>query len=357
MLKLSHSAVSRYQTCPKSYKYHYIDKLRPKFTSSALLFGSALDHAINALLKDEGKDPKEVFDYNWRFAFINKNKEYLPKCRKVVYSQKEFDGELLLQEDLIELNQLCNPIAPLEHYKVLSNKRSAIGFNLLTAEEKEFYNFANWLCLRRKGHVMINSYKKEIHHLIKRVISVQEYIEIENEVGDKVIGYVDLVAELQDGRVVIFDLKTSSIDYEEDAVLTSPQLTLYVFCIGEKYNTRKAGYIVLKKQIKKNKIKICSSCSFDGTGSRHKTCNNEIAGKRCGADWNETIRPTADVQLIVDEVPQQAEDLVMENFNFIRHGIQHNMFHRNLNSCMQAWGPCPYRDLCWKNIKTDLVQE
>ena len=61
--KLSHSSANIFQDCPKKWEFWYKDRLRPKVQSAALLFGSALDGAITAILKDPSKDPKEVFGY------------------------------------------------------------------------------------------------------------------------------------------------------------------------------------------------------------------------------------------------------------------------------------------------------
>jgi hypothetical protein len=66
MSKISYSAYKKYTTCPKMYEYHYNQKLRPTGTSSSLLFGSAMDEALNALLLNTG-DPHETFKENFTY--------------------------------------------------------------------------------------------------------------------------------------------------------------------------------------------------------------------------------------------------------------------------------------------------
>ena len=61
-IKLSHSASEKYLTCPQQYKLHYIDRIRPDKLGSALLFGSALDEALNRLLATKMANPPEKID-------------------------------------------------------------------------------------------------------------------------------------------------------------------------------------------------------------------------------------------------------------------------------------------------------
>ena len=66
---LSHSQIGRYQMCPKSYEYYYIQKLRPKVHSASLVFGSAIDNALNALLTGQ-ESPEALFEKSFRFSKI-----------------------------------------------------------------------------------------------------------------------------------------------------------------------------------------------------------------------------------------------------------------------------------------------
>lgn len=343
-----------------SYKYHYVDRLRPKYMSSALIFGSALDSAINNLLKQDGKDPRNTFDYHWRWAEIAGQRTYIPESEKVVYSNSDFDKDLLLQEDFNELYKKTNLSSEsdvLELYKKLSETKKTLSWDRMSDSDKKVYNFYNWSVLRRKGHLMIDAYKKDILPNITKIHAVQKHISMENDDGDKISGFIDLIADWKDEGTIIFDLKTSTIHYDEDSVLTSPQLTLYTSAIGKEYNTRKAGYLVLKKQIDKNRQKVCSVCGYDGSGARHKTCSNEAGGSRCGGEWIETIRPSVNYQVIIDAIPDRTEEIVMENFNQINQGIKNEQFHRNFSSCVRPWGKCEFFNKCYRNDDSDLIKQ
>jgi len=45
--RLSHSAINKYLFCGEAFRLHYREGYRPKTTSSALLFGKALDKAFD----------------------------------------------------------------------------------------------------------------------------------------------------------------------------------------------------------------------------------------------------------------------------------------------------------------------
>jgi PD-(D/E)XK nuclease superfamily len=357
---LSHSQLSRFQMCSHSYKLHYIDRIRPKVTHAALLFGSAMDAALNIILTEPnaGNKSEEEFEKTFTTSKINDEEVYLPTNISLVYSNSDFDGDLLTEEDYkfitktIESSQLTQYTDYLEVYKQLGSRKKESGFDSLTDKEKSFFNLMNWTCLRQKGFLMLQAYRKKVLPRIHKVYAVQKKVSLSNNVGDSIVGYVDLIAELkgEEGVAVILDNKTSSMEYEADSVLTSPQLSLYTHILEKEYSTRKAGYIVLRKQIIKNRKKICKSCGFDGSGGRHTTCNNTIGGKRCGGEWVETISPEVAIQFIVDEIPEATEALVMENVDGINDAIKAKSFTRNLNSCSNWYGgKCAYFNLCYRN--------
>lgn len=359
MNKLSHSAVSRYQLCGESYRLHYKEKIRTVVQSGALAFGSALDSALNELLLPTGKNPEEIFITNFTYTKINNEEVYLPTHTNVVYANTDFDAELLTKEDFDFIDNhkdLPQPKDKLEYYSNLKKRKSDSGFDSLDDREKSFYNIMNWVSMKAKGLIMLKGYREKILPKFDEVLSVQEWISLENENGDEVTGVVDLVARLKNGDVVILDNKTSAMEYEADSVVTSPQLSLYVHALCDKYKTRKAGYIVLKKQLKKNRVKICSSCNHDGGNSRAKTCDNIIEGKRCGGVWNETIAPEVSFQFIVDEIPEKLEEMVIQNYDAINNAIQQEVYTKNFASCTNTYGgKCPFFNLCHKGSMDGLV--
>lgn len=351
--RLSHSQVSKYQQCGKAYEFWYLKKIRPVKSRAALLFGTALDKSIGELLDAEGKStPEQIFDDLWTHQNVNNRLVFLPTCTSIVYSKSDFDKDLLTQEDAEKIGKSLDEIT-----KVI-NKRTDVGHDGLSKDEKEIANHAMWWCLYRKGHHMIKAFREKVMPKLTKVHSTQEYIELDNG-EDKIIGYIDIVAEVEGYKEpIVLDLKTSAMQYEEDAVLTSPQLTLYVHAVSQKYNTRKAGYIVLNKNLIKNRKKVCSKCQHDGSGGRHKTCSNETEGKRCNGEWIETVSPEVYVQFIIDEIPAQTEDLVLENIDDINTAIKTGHFTRNLSMCTNTYGGlCDYINLCYKGKMDDLQKQ
>jgi hypothetical protein len=331
--------------CPQSYKYHYVDRIRSNVSSAALSFGSALDAAINVLLTNTG-NPEEKFTEEFTYAFVNGARTHLPSSPNLVYSDADYDDELVSATSERK-----------ERYKELRNKKKTYGYSGLNEEEKIFYNEMNWQSMRAKGFLMLDAYRKKVMPRIEKIHAIQHKIELDNGDGDIVTGYIDLIATLKDHGVVVIDNKTSARDYEEQSVLTSPQLSLYINAVGAEYGTRKASYIVLKKNIRKNRTKECQSCGHNGDGSRAKTCDNVIAGKRCGGTWTEGISPEVDIQFLVDEIPERTETLVMENIDAVNQAIKAEHYTKNLSSCLNTYGgPCPYLNLCYKGSMKDLVK-
>jgi hypothetical protein len=350
--RLSHSAVGKYQLCPKSYDFHYNQKLRPTTTSGALLFGSALDSAVNKLLDGKGLDEAfAVFEKSWAFGRIGSKVQALKENEGIVYAQSDLDLELLTAEDMAELG---DNVA--ERVKEVLDLKKQRGWENLYPETKQWYNRANWLSMRRKGHLMLAAYSEKVIPHFKKVLAFQKVIKLGNDEGDSITGYIDLIAELNDGRVVIFDNKTSASEYEADSVLRSAQLALYMHAVYPEFKTRWAGYIVMRKGIIKNRSKICSQCGYEAEkGARHKSCTAEIKGKRCGGEWVETIAPEVDINIIIDEIPERTENLVLDNFADIAHLIDAGVFPRNLNNCDNVFGqPCPYKRYCWYGDKSGL---
>ena len=360
--KLSYSQLSKYTVCAKSYQYHYIDKLRPNTTSAALLFGSALDSALNYVLTDDVDNKAEIqFENTFTYGEINGEKIYIPTSTQVVYANSDFDSDLLVEEDYKQVTEVLgeqygtNSTRILENYKEVKDKKSKSG---IRGDDLVFHNFLNWLSSRRKGLLMLKAYRKKVMPKLEKVHEVQKYVDLTNEQGDSIIGYVDLIADVKGEGTVILDNKTSAREYAEDSVVTSPQLSLYLHALQDKYKTRKAGYIVMRKGIIKNRTKVCSKCGYDGSGARHKTCSNVLDGVRCNGDWTETFDFDVFIQFIVNEIPEQTETIVLENSDTINEAIKAGLFPRNLNSCENYYGGrCVYFDLCYKNKPNGLIKK
>lgn len=360
--KLSHSAIDKYMRCPKSFDYHYNKRLREKTRSGALIFGNAMDVPLDGFHLGKKENMYEVFDEAFENATVSgREKEYIPTNEDIVYSSKDFDKDLLQKEDLVLLEELAEDYEfdtgnLIGLVKFIADQKKEKGWANLSSRQRKYYNAAHWLSLRRKGHLMIDAYMTEVVPYIDKVLAVQKEVNIKNDDGDEIVGYLDLVVKLKDGRTVVLDRKTSSIEYEEDSVLFSGQLALYISAVEEEYKTRNAGYIVLYKHMEKDRVKICNSCGFKADkGSRHKTCSNETNSKRCNGNWNETVKAKCRIDVIIDEVPKRAEEIVIENFDEANHLIKQGVFTRNFNSCQLPWGKCPFFGICWKNDDSNLV--
>ena len=57
--RLSHSKVTRYDSCPRAYQHYYVEGWRPIAKRPPLLFGEAVDRALTALFQRDA-DPGAV---------------------------------------------------------------------------------------------------------------------------------------------------------------------------------------------------------------------------------------------------------------------------------------------------------
>lgn len=361
--RLSHSSIKLYSECGEKFRLHYQERLREKTKSGALLFGSAFDAATEAVLKDRNINEKEVFDNVFTTQDINGVGVHLPDSLLVVYAASDYDSDLFTVEDkrflLAKAQELLGYPGEdiIDLYDQVASRRKQRAYKRFSDNDQKWYNLCNWICLRKKGHLMLDANRKHVLPHITKVISTQQKIELANSEGDTVIGFADLVAQW-DGKNedICLDYKTSAREYAEDAVLTSPQLAIYTSALG----LRRAGFLVFKKQILKNRTKVCSKCGHDGSGYRYKTCEASIdidpsAKVRCGGEWKETLRLEAEVQILIDNVPEQLTKIVTENAEMVNRGIKAGVFIRNLDNCVKVYGKCAYYSLCHKDDKNDLV--
>lgn len=354
--RLSHSSANTYQECPTKWKLHYQEKLRGQTTNAALLFGSALDAAIGKLLVDPKLNPLQTFHDHWEYAFINNKRVYIPDTDLVVYAESDLDVELIQPNQIKQIEKVFPDC--LQNLSRVQAEKKEKGFDNLSKEDKKLYNLVNWFCLAEKARFMIEAFQKHILPNIEQVLATQLQVDLDNGKGDSILGFADFVVKYKGyDKPVILDLKTSTRQYETDAVLTSPQLALYVHGLSDKFdNTDLAGFVVLHKTIKKNRSKVCSKCEFDGSGGRHKTCSNEIDGKRCTGEWIEKIKPEATFQLLINKIPSRIQDMVVENYDIMNEAIKTGHFYKNLSSCIKPYGRCIYYDLCHKGKDDSLIK-
>ena len=357
-IRLSHSSSTRYTECPKSYFYHYVKNYRPTVQSSPLLFGTAIDKAGEhyALTRDF-HETLDVFAKSWKSQIIGGIETDLRFLLNFTYGNRDLDFALLKESDWMELREHFGDQVEAELDKAIDRK-ATVGFKDLTDTEKKIFNFTNWLCLNRKGQYMLREFKHIIDDNVEEVLGTQVKVDLENEDDDAVVGFADFVFKWKGiEKPVVFDLKTSGVDYDEDAVVKSPQLGLYVFSLSEKYdNTRNAGFIVLNKNINLNKTKVCNDCGKDCSGQRYKTCDAVIGAKRCNGEFTETFNPEARSQVLVSAVSEVFVERVVENFTEINKAIKAEVFPRCWSSCSKYNGAviCSFHKLCTANSMEGL---
>lgn len=368
-IKISHSAMTVYTECAQKWKYRYRDKIVSKEKGSALFFGSAMDEALNYMLlnkDDKSKDlvaeAVKVFNVFWEQQKDNEGKIMdLPMNPDIKYSKYDFDIDFLEKSDWAELYRLSEN--PINDRNDIADKLKNTDWQDLEEKEKMLYNFSSWLTLKRKAVYMIKAYYEQILPEIAEVIKVQQPLELNDGTGNIIIGFIDLIAKLHSGAVAVLDNKTTSVEYAEDSVRTSPQLALYQKVMQiEKENERfayditAAGYLVISKKLTKVVTKKCKSCGYE-TDSGHKTCNNMIDGKRCNGAWDKTLDVKVGTQIIVDKIPDFVQDMILENVDSVIHSITAEAFPRNFGACQGKFGQCEYYNLCYKRDMTGLIKK
>lgn len=356
MIKLSHSACTRYNTCGENYRLHYIERLRSKGTSSALIFGVALDSAINVLLEKQDKDPMVVFMEKWERTEINKKVVLVPTSTLISYKDYDFDADVLQASDHEKMANMAqilglsgeNTLSMFKECKVLRK-----DLHNCTEAHLKYFNYACWLSLARKAEVIVEAYRTQVLPKIKRVISVQKELKLLDDEGNEIIGFIDLIAEWEDGVVRVLDNKSASRLYERDAVEKSPQLTLY----GISEGTRDAGFIVYLKNLTKDRKKTCTKCGHYGADTRSKTCDNGKGKARCHGEWSEVVDISCKIQILLGQTTEELENEVLSNANQIKSLIKAGVFEKNLNACDNWYGsPCEYFELCHQGSKEGLEQ-
>lgn len=300
--KLSHSAINMYKDCSLCFFLHYNKGIRPIRGKSALLFGGALDSALNHMLKTRNLNEA----YNVFYAEWNKVDRDLTD-----FSKSDVD------QDLIDI------------YGGEENPCPA------------------WISLQHKANLFLQAYYKDVLPKIKKVLVVQEPVSIKNSEGDEITGFLDLIAEWEDGKTYLLDNKTTSAKYTENSAKESPQLALYHYIMKDEYKLDGVGYIVMNKKINKNIVKRCKECFEIGYGS-FRTCNATYskdgslsAAKRCNGEFSVTMNPSVDVQIILSKLNEGLEEKTIEEFDKINTLISNGIFDKKHNP-NGKYGPCTY---------------
>lgn len=298
MNKLSHSSISKYLECPRKYRHHYIERIRPIKTKSALIFGSCLDKGLNAL--HEGgtiEYAKALFTLEWLKYKDDPN---------IVYSKSDLDKELLAYYKMTDLND-------------------------------------SWNSIQLKAFLMLEACVREVLPLIKKHVAVQKPVSFKNSDGDEVHGFLDIIIESQEGKIYLMDNKSSSVTYEADSPKKSQQLVIYYYIEKDQMKIDEVGFFVYNKKINLNKVKTCKKCGTINTSS-HKTCNNGTP--RCNGEFDITYNPRAEVDMVTNVPEESDEDRVIADIDKANQGITNQEFEPNFNSCETKFGKCEYYNLC-----------
>jgi len=211
--RISNSGLDTYSMCPKKYYFRYIEKVKGDYTATPLLFGSAIDAALNYILES-------------------------------IRDKKEWDrgtAEDIFQTYMNKWDQTQR----LEYFK---NELPEYEIDPEESEERIQLRVWNNLCFR--GVACLKVYIEEVLPQIEEVLSVQPKFEVVNDDGDVFTGVIDFIAKLKDGRTVLLDNKTASAKYPKNKVVKSQQLSLYADQYPE---ITHFGYIVLIKNPAKEK--------------------------------------------------------------------------------------------------------
>lgn len=369
-MRTSFSQNSMFVNCPKAWYWQYIEGYYSEIEGSSLYFGTAIDRAVSAML-DSKPDWLDIFHNTWEYQSKDNVGVRLFDNEKITYSHKDFDADLLepndyvdLKDWAVELNLIGASATPsnddlVNLYKTCSKAKSSQWITI-TPEQFKYFNRCSWLALKRKGALLLNAFDQQVRPKITKVHSTQRRSKISDpNTGDEVIGYVDMILEMQGyDKPIIFDLKTSAFPYEQHQLDVSPQLTLYAAMEAKNYNTNLVGYVVLHKNVAKDVVHHCDKCGIQ-KNTRHITCNATPVGNiRCNGNWVETkvLKPTVQI-MIAEKTQDQIDDLLIDTGNIIL-AMKNQIVYKNTNKCDDWFGGiCPFKGLCHKGDTTNLKKK
>lgn len=375
-MRTSYSQNNLYLLCSKAWWWNYDQKLKSPEVGASLFFGSAVDTAIEKLLEGN-TNYLQIYEQNMNTQYHFGKTSVFFDNPDVMYSYSDFDSDIINDDDINQLYKWASDLKLTSVAKqvLYSNKEDlreemldlydAVAklkknpYKKMSDAQKTYFNRASWLSLRRKGFLLIEAFIAQVMPKIKKVVSTQQRASIKDEAtGDSIQGFIDMVLEIEGyDKPIIFDLKTAARPYTEEQLEHSTQLTLYSGMKGADYNTNLVGYIVLCKNIQKDKVSICKSCGHTKTG-RHKTCDNIVNKVRCNGEWDETISINPQIQVMVKEKTQEEiNDVFMDVGNIIS-AMKQKIVYKDTSKCNNFFGSrCQYYAACHNNDTSGLVKK
>ena len=322
-LFLSNSQINTYTDCNFKWYLDKVKRLRPNWKGSALLFGSALDAAVEHILLKKDGSYEDEFLSNMKKFDVNGDEKILPKnILDVRFFAGDIDEKLVEQEiidkycDSLELESINTK----EHVEYCKQQRRAK--KALNKIEQQLFNYIAYVSLNQKGLMILEKVAEWIEENVAEVHSVQRKIHIENENGDSFIGYLDFIVTLKSGKKVLIDLKTSSNTaayYPSDSASNSRQLGIY----SQETGIKDVAYLVGDKKIRVREPRV--RLAF-------------IEGVITEEHLDEVF---AEIEECTTEIKEKLE-------------VGEEAFEKNLDSC-HMYGSCQYFNFCKRGDMTGLV--
>ena len=360
---LSYSGASTFKACPEKFYLQKDWKAVGNF--SYFVFGSAVEAGITeALMSRDREKMLEAFERNWRTENAGSTAKDEYKKEKPIfdnptiqYSNTDIDLDLL-EEENIRLDQwvaeIFNDINMTYKPIMLSLFKKLKDGEEFTDKEDKFFKRVGWMSLKIKGKYMLNSFFDKILSQIKGIVEIdgkpatQLRIDIGSDDGDKIIGYVDYVVEMADGRIVILDCKTAAAPYDYHTLLTSEQLKTYASALSHKLDEMpEIGYLVLVKKLATEKA--CTNCGALRENSKLKNCVS------CGEGRYESTSYSAEVQLLIRKISEEEMDSQLEDYSHVADAIRNNVRFKNPSNCMQFGRKCEFYDHCHKGVPLEKL--
>lgn len=380
-LRTSYSQHNTYIKCPEHWHKSYVERYKSPIEGASLYFGTAVDTAVETMLLKSG-DPYQVFNDYWRRSFNFGKATQVFDNDDITYGYKDFDKDVLTSQDLTQMGIWAQQLgitktAPnadkaLELFDKITKKKKN-PYKKPTKDEMKYFNRSSWLSMKRKGEWMLKSFEEQFVPLVEDVVAVQKRADIKDPAtGDSVVGYIDMILKIKGyDDPIIFDLKTAARPYSQDQLDFSEQLTLYCAMKG-KYaidksdyvDTDLVGYVVLCKDINKDKEAHCKTCGHTRTG-RHRKCDNEVtdpndANKttRCNGEWDEKVVLDPQVQVMVARKTQDQVDMLLQDIAAIIAGMKNGIIYKNTSNCLNWYGgKCAFYDACHNGDYSGLLKK